>query len=474
MKIFNKIATVALLATMFLPALAQRVEWRTSTEGNYWQLAKGVKFAAAPAQGAQMIEITDNRKQTLDGMGGCFNELGWDVLCEISPEQRQDVLNKLFSKDEANFTYCRMPIGSSDFAMNYYSLCDVDGDYDMINFSIARDRHILLRYIKEAMKVNPGLKMWASPWTPPAWMKTNNHYASSYDNDKPNHNGLPRDKEQELDRTGLRMEYGVLRAYALYFSKFVQAYAKEGVKIYAVNVQNEPCSPTKYSSCPWNPQDLAYFVGKFLGPQFEKDGLDTEIYLGTCNRDNPDWSRTALNDRNAKKYWAGEGFQWDGKGAIPYISKEYPNLKMMHTEAECGNGSNDWGAAEHTWWQMSHYLRNGCVVFSYWNMVLSAGNVSPWGWRQNALISVDPAKQTVTYNPEFYLMKHLCHWVNPGTVRLETTDRDDVLAFENTDGSKVVMLVNRSGDDRNISVKVGDQYLNCVLKAHSFHTALIK
>ncbi|MBQ0116193.1 MAG: glycosyl hydrolase family 30 [Bacteroidales bacterium] len=468
------ILTIA-VCLISLTTEAQKVEWRTSTQGNYWQAQKNARLTQSPEAGFDVVKVTGNRAQTLEGLGGCFNELGWDVLCKVSEQQRNDVINKLFGKDEANFSYCRMPIGSSDFAMNYYSLNDVADDYDMINFNINRDRYILLKYIKAAQQVRPDLKIWASPWTPPAWMKTNNHYASTYDNDTPNHNGLTRDKEQELDRTGLKMERGVLRAYALYFSKFVQAYANEGVDIKAICVQNEPCSPTKYSSCPWRPEDLAYFVGNFMGPQFEKDGIKTEIFLGTCNRDNPAWSRTALDDPKAKKYWAGEGFQWDGWKALPYIYKEYPNLKMMHTEAECGNGSNDWGAAEHTWWQMNHYLRNGVVVFSYWNMVLSAGNVSPWGWKQNALISVDPDKQTVTYNPEFYLMKHLCHWINPGAARLATdTDRDDMLAFVNADGSRVVVMVNKTGDERKIAVEVDGKYINASLQPHSFHTIFIK
>ncbi|HBJ08311.1 MAG TPA: glycosyl hydrolase family 30, partial [Coprobacter fastidiosus] len=142
-------------------------------------------------------------------------------------------------------------------------------DFDMINFSIDRDRHILMRYIKEAQKIHPGLKIWASPWCPPAWMKTNNHYASEYDNSPVNHNGLPQKRALELPTTGFKMQPGYLDAYALYFTKFVQAYEKEGIKIEAVNIQNEPCSTQKYASCTWRPEDMAYFIGKFLGPKFE-------------------------------------------------------------------------------------------------------------------------------------------------------------------------------------------------------------
>ena len=143
----------------------------------------------------------------------------------------------------------------------------------------------------------------------------------------------------------------------------------------------------------------------------------------------------------------------------------------MHTEAECGNGSNDWGAAENTWWQISHYMRNGVRVFTYWNMVLEREGISPWGWKQNALISVDTVAKTVTYNPEYYLMKHLCHYVMPGAYRLETPyDNEEVLAFVNPDGKTTILVANRSNEVRNLSLEVAGRYLNLTVKAKSFNT----
>ena len=302
-------------------------------------------------------------------------------------------------------------------------------------------------------------------------MKTNNHYASNYDNGTVNRNGLPREKVLELPTTGFKMQPGYLDAYALYFTKFVQAYEKEGIKIEAVNIQNEPCSNHKFPSCNWRSEDLAYFIGKFLGPKFEKENIQTEIFFGTINRDNPQYTKTALDDPAASKYIKGVGFQWDGKGAIPTIHKEYPHLKMMHTEAECGNGSNDWGAAEHTWWQISHYMRNGARVFTYWNMILDQNGISPWGWKQNSLITINTENGDVTYHPEFYLMKHLCHYIVPGAYRLQTPDnQENILAFENPDGKITVMIVNRENQEKNISLSLKGKYLNLKVKSKSFNT----
>lgn len=451
---------------------AQKVEMFTSTQDALWQPVKNVKWSdKVPETGGPVVTITDQTAQTIDGIGGTFNEIGWDMLCYLTPEARTEVLTNLFGKDGAKFNYCRMPIGASDYGMNFYSLNDVTDDFDMANFSIARDRHILMRYIKEAKKINPDLKMWASPWSPPGWMKINNSYASGFDHNVPSHNGLQMERHIELPTTGFRMENGYLKAYALYLAKFCKAYDAEGVHIENINVQNEPCSNHIFPSCPWRPQDIAYFIGHFLGPRFEQDSIDTEIIYGTINRNNPDYTRVALNDPDAARYIKGCGYQWDGKGSIPVISKEYPDLKMMHTEAECGNGSNDWAAAEHTWWQISHYLRNGSRNFNYWNMILDNEGVSPWGWKQNALISINPSTCEVVYNPEFYLMKHLSHFIEPGArmVQLEGAD-DNILAFVNPDGKQVVLGINLQDTPKDIVLKKGDKYLNMNIKPKSFYT----
>ena len=466
--IFN----ITLLLAIALTAQAGSIEWFTSTPQELWKQEKAPRWSTTAT--AAVVEVSNDRCQLMEGIGGTFNELGWDALCYLDETQRTRVMRDLFSPQESNYTYCRIPIGASDFAMNFYSLNDVPDDFEMVNFSIARDRHILMRYIKSAMTFQPRLKIWGSPWSPPGWMKTNEHYASCYDNDTPNHNGLARHKELELPTTGFKMQQGYLQAYALYFVKFIQAYTEQGIPINAICIQNEPCSTQKYASCTWRPEDMAYFVGKFLGPAFDSHNIATGIFFGTINRDNPAFTRVALDDPQAKKYFKGVGFQWDGKGAIPYISKEYPHLQMMHTEAECGNGSNDWAAAEHTWWQMSHYLHNGACVFTYWNMVLDQTGTSPWGWKQNSLITVDTASKTVTYHPEFYLMKHLSRHVVPGAYRLATTGNDaDVLAFVTPQNRIVIIMANPTHTPRSISLHITDRYLNIELPAHSFHSLLI-
>ena len=216
------------------------IEGRSSSEGSFWNenLAVQVK-KSVPDETADVVIRTDQKQQQVEGFGGCFNELGWEELDNLSVDKREMILRDLFDQEAGcKFTICRMPIGANDYAVDWYSHNECIGDLEMKHFSIDRDKQRLVPYIKAAQKYAPNLKVWASPWCPPSWMKTNNHYACSPGvvNDlKPE--GAGREME-----TQFRMEPAILDAYALYFSKFVRAYEKEGIPIVAVHVQNEPNS----------------------------------------------------------------------------------------------------------------------------------------------------------------------------------------------------------------------------------------
>jgi len=302
-------------------------------------------------------------------------------------------------------------------------------------------------------------------------MKINNHYACSPGvvNDlKPE--GAGREME-----TQFRMEPAILDAYALYFSRFVKAYKKEGIPIVAVHVQNEPNSCQVFPSCVWRPEDLATLVGKHLGPRFEKVGLETDIFLGTVERPQIERVSTVLDDPDARKYIKGVGFQWAGKGAIPDVQKRYPNMRLIQTETECGNGSNDWDAAEHTWNLIHHYFNHGANAYMYWNMVLDQTGKSRWGWKQNSMITVDNIKGTITYNPEFYLMKHMSYFIEPGATKLGVSGEfDQLLAFENPDQSLVIVIYNKENKVKKLKIKVDNQLLVADLKPVSFNTIQVR
>ncbi len=342
------------------------------------------------------------------------------------------------------------------------------GDYDMKNFSISRDENRLIPYIKMARAINPHLQIWASPWCPPSWMKTNNHYACSASKD---FNDLPENRQGAEMKTQFRMEDKVLKAYALYFQKFIEAYAALGIPIYAVHPQNELNSCQVFPSCIWRPEDIARFIGGYLGPQFESAGLNTSIFMGTVERPQIERVDTILQNAAAKKYIRGVGFQWAGKDAIPLVHKKYPELLLMQTETECGDGSNDWKAARHTWELMRHYFSNGANAYMYWNMVLDETGKSQWGWKQNSMISINRKTGQVVYNPEFYLMKHLAAYVSPGAYYLPV-DNPNCLAFRDKEQT-ILLLFNPLEKENVIKIRIHSMDYAIPLPAGSFNTLIL-
>lgn len=464
MKKYN--ITLFLVLLIVIVVRAQKVTSIYTTSSEAWQKGSSSNFKTSTEQ-ADVTVYPNDPLQQMDGFGACFNELGWEALQSIDEKVRKDIITDLFSPEGVNFSLCRMPLGSNDYSFNYYSYDDVPDDFEMKNFSIDRDRYILIPYIKSALSVRPDLQIWASPWVPPLWMKVNNHYAmGSYNGDKTMDEG----RAIRNNATAFKMENRYLQAYALYFSKFVEAYESQGIDISLVMVQNEPIYQPFWQSCTWRPEDLAYFIGQFLGPQFQKDETKADIWLGTVNSGDPNYARTILNDKEASKYIKGLGVQWDFKHAISTIHNEFPDMTIMQTESECGNGERNWGSAEYTWSLIHQYLSNGTSSYMYWNIVLDPSGASTWGWHQNAMITIDKDTKKVTYNPEYYLMKHLSHYVLPGAKRLKTSEGSDHLAFINPDGEMVLMIVNTDEGDKNIKLSVDGKEALLNVKGKSINT----
>jgi glucosylceramidase len=261
------------------------------------------------------------------------------------------------------------------------------------------------------------------------------------------------------------------KAYALYFAKFIEAYREQNINIGKVMPQNEFNSAQPFPSCTWTAAGLAKFIS-YLGPQMRSMGVD--VFFGTMERPNGKLVDTILNNPQSKKYIKGAGFQWAGKEAIAGIHQRYPNLTLYQTEQECGNGKNDWKYCVYTWGLMKHYFGNGANAYMYWNTSLKQGGISTWGWKQNSLVSVDTLHKTFTYNYEYFLLKHLSHFVKPGARRLQTIGEfQDLLAFENKDQTVILIVRNDTNEDRVIRIKVGSKMISPLLKADSFSTLVI-
>ena len=235
----------------------------TSASGTYWKTGTWTESTAT----ANVTVNDANTYQTWEGFGGAFNEKGWSYL--TSQQMKDQALALLFGKDGCNFAWGRIPIGASDYAMDRYSLNETAGDTSMSMFSVDRDLQKLIPYIKAAQAVKSDIRFWASPWTPPTWMKTgpyNPNTGASHSN---------------FDGGVMKSDDATLKAFALYLVKFVQAYAGQGINVEVVSPQNEPNYQQNYPSCHWDTATFVSFVGKYLGPALTGANLATRVMDGT-------------------------------------------------------------------------------------------------------------------------------------------------------------------------------------------------
>jgi glucosylceramidase len=450
-------------------------EWVATTQMSQWQTKDQAITSSALDGGWDVEAQLDKPLQTIDGFGPCFNELGWTSLGALDSEDRDAILQELFAPGVgANFSICRMPIGANDFSLDWYSYDEVPDDFDLEHFSISKDLETLVPFIKSALRYQPNLKIWASPWSPPTWMKYNRHYAARMAEPGMPPNGLKPDQVGKEGSDLFIQEDRYFSTYAAYIARFVQEYRSQGINVRMVMPQNEFNSAQPFPSCCWTPEGLARFIS-FLGPEMRR--LDVDVFFGTMERPNEKLVDVPLLDPKSGKHIKGAGFQWAGKRAIPGIHRRYPDLKLYQTEQECGDGKNDWRYCRYAWTLMRDFLNNGASAYQYWNISLKQGGISRWGWAQNSLVTVDTAAKTFTYNYEYYLIKHFSRYVQPGAKRLDTfslTGYENLLAFANPDESVVIVMQNDLCQELPVRVKAGDKVIAVTLPADSFNTFVVR
>jgi glucosylceramidase len=433
----------------------------TSGPGQYWQTGQLAQVAdAAPDL---RVEV-GARLQRWNGFGGTFNEAGWVALASLQPGERERALRLLFDpRDGAGFTYGRIPIGASDFALDRYTLSERADDYGLEAFSIERDRARLIPYVRAALAVNPRLHLWASPWTPPAWMKEN----------------------RSTDGGRIRDEPKILASYAAYFARFVEAYRAEGITIEALHPQNEPGYEQTYPTCLWTPELMTRFIGGYLGPTLSERHVGAEIWLGTLSApEDVKHVGAALGDAAAARYIKGIGVQWNTMSSVAEFASKY-GLPVMQTEHRCGNypwrkesfnatrAPNDHAYAEESWTLITNWVRSGVNAYLAWNMVLDTVGMNldvQRPWPQNALLTVDTEAHALLVTPVYHVFRHLSQFVAPGAHRLETSGEGDALAFENPDGVIVTVIHNPADAARSLSLGVRDATLRLDVPAHGWAT----
>jgi glucosylceramidase len=445
------------------PALTT-TNWRQTTNS-----AKGVWNApitlSAASASTPVIQINpDSMFQRVDGWGGAFNENGYHCISSLSAGMRVQVMKELYDPEKGcRFNTGRVPIGMSDFTVNQvYSLDETAGDYAMTHFSLHNDSLMNIAFVKAAMVVNPNVMIYASPWTPPSWMKTNNSWQGG---------GNPT----------ILQNAQVWTAYALYFSKFVKGWKQAGISIKNVYPQNEPgYNSGGHPSCSWTGTTLKNWVRDYLYPKFIADTIGAQIWMGTFN--NSDYTndiQPTLDDAQARTMITGVGTQRNGNNAM-YTATQNTYFRSLHyhgmeTETNCWSGANSWTDAINTFQEIYNHEVGNTNCYNMWNMILDANyNYVSWMTRaQNSMITITPASGLVVYNPEFYVMKHWSYYVRVGAVRVFCSNSNTSLhtvAFKNPDGTVILEVSNTGSGSVSPLIRVGTKDFTPALAASSVNT----
>ena len=374
------------------------------------------------------------RFQQIEGIGGALTESAAVTLRKLSPGNQKLVLKAYFDRAEGHgYSLCRTHMNSCDFSAGNYACDATPGDVTLKDFNLDREREALLPMIKEARGCSDEpFKLFISPWSPPAWMKTNGEM---------NHGGK------------LKAEYR--EAWAQYYIKFIQAYAKEGVDIWGLTVQNEPAATQTWDSCIYSAEEERDFVRDHLGPALEKAGLgQLKLMIWDHNRD---WlvhrARVAYDDPAAAKYIWGSAIHWYAQEKFENVQFHHdlwPDKPVLFTEGcqEAGPHISEWPLGERYARSMIKDFNRWVVGWVDWNILLDeTGGPNHVGNLCSAPVLADTKNDKVLLQSSYYYIGHFARFVRRGAYRVlcaTTEDAMEATAFINPDGTASVIAMNRT------------------------------
>ena len=465
--------------------------YETSASGN--KLARIISTPSAESD----LNITlkpEEKFQTITGFGGSFTESTAYLLDSLSPANREKVLQAYFGKDGARYSLTRTHINSCDFSLSNYSYAAVEGDVMLENFTVEEDKDDLIPLIKDAMAISEdGFNIIASPWTAPPWMKDNKDWRGGK----------------------LLPEY--YDTWALFFSKYIDAYKAEGINIWGLTVENEPLgNNNNWESMHYSAEEMVDFVQHHLGPQLEADGKEeVKILAYDQNRDEAlyHWADVVYANEASAKYFDGFAVHWYASTyewfpeALDYTYAKAPGKHIIQTEA-CVDGqvpawqddawywskeARDWGW---TWApEDQKYLHPEYVpVYRYardiigclnswvdgwvdWNMVLDRQGGPNWfeNWC-TAPVIVDPEADEVYFTPLYYVMTHFSRYIRPDAVRIGFDVNDEdlmVTAAKNPNGSIAVIVLNMQEEPKSVNITLEDKTTEITISGKALQTVLI-
>lgn len=420
----------------------------TTTGGKTQLLNKGNDIILTELKSQLIATITidtTTKLQEIEGFGASLTGSSAYVIHEMSGTQRAALLEDLFDPDAGiGINYLRMTIGASDFSLSNYSYDDVPAgqtDEDLSEFSLSRDEEDVVPVLKQIVGIAPDLKIMGSPWSPPAWMKTNGSMVGGK----------------------LKPEY--FDEYAKYFVKYIKAYKEEGITIDAITPQNEPLYSTAGYPCLDMPAtDQLNFIKNNLGPEFAAEDIDTKIITYDHNWDVTSYPISILNDAVAKQYVTGSAFHAYGGNvsAMTTVHNAHPDKGLYFTEISGGAWATNF--SDNLMWFMQNIFigttKNWSKNALLWNLALNPSYGPTNNGCQDCRGVVTINGNTVTKNEEYYSIGHFSKFIRYGAHRVQSTEFDAgtgliSVAFMNADKSKVLVIANTSDQNRTFVVKQG-------------------
>eukprot|EP00930_Biecheleria_cincta_P046908 TRINITY_DN32437_c0_g1_i1.p1 TRINITY_DN32437_c0_g1~~TRINITY_DN32437_c0_g1_i1.p1 ORF type:complete len:554 (-),score=77.31 TRINITY_DN32437_c0_g1_i1:204-1865(-) len=421
-----------------------------------------------------MVEVwPKTHMQEILGFGGAFTEASAVVFQRLDKEQQQLFIERYYSEEGLGYTMGRVHINSCDFSESSYSFDDTKNDWDLKDFdwSLSRDSKALIPLINRAMRrveeQGQKLKLLASPWSPPAWMKTNHHMV---------HSGGP----------GLRPEcQGV---WARYISNWIKAYHNKSIPIWALTVQNEPLANSNWEACRFSPEEEATFVGHHLGPTIKHDFPNLKLFAYDHNKDKLElFGGTVASHKLAGKYVDGIAFHWyagDGFDQVVQMRQHFPELFLLATEAtyeryRFASGHTkpyfDWYFGPGYAHDILGDLNSGANGWMDWNLVLDTeGGPNHAKNTCDAPMIADTDNQKVWLHPQYWYIGHFSKWLVPGSRRVaswvhdswqydgpprgygtcDSRDGLETTAAVRPSGEVVVVVLNCGSETQNFKIRV--------------------
>jgi glucosylceramidase len=397
--------------------------------------------------------------QEIIGFGGAFTESSAYNLLRINKQQREQAIKDYFDPEEGlGYTIGRVSIHGCDFSLNSYTYIE-EGDTTLQTFDIGRDEKAVIPLIKDAEKYAGPIALLASPWSPPAFMKTNNSMI---------HGGELKDEYKQL--------------WADYFVKFIEEYRKHELSIWGVTVQNEPAAVQRWDSCIYSGEQERDFVKHYLGPTFQNSSAkDVNILIWDHNRDIiVERASAVLSDPEAAKYVWGTAFHW-------YVSEEFENVGKVHElfpdkgllfSEGCQEGGvhwDSWDTGERYARNMIGDFNNYCQGYIDWNLFLdNTGGPNHVNNLCDSPIIVNIFPETLTHQSSYYYIGHFSKYIRPGAKRIGVTNHTplQVTSFINTDGTIATVILNETNKLEDTTIELENETYTITLKPHSIVTLL--